>query len=219
MQAVIIATAKVIALIGILIAIARVRHPNPLDDPFFDTQNWELSDAYKLIVPIALLSYLQSIIYHLLLDRMSDYWLLWFCMTSGGLAFIATYAIYYWVIKKPHEIRRTVLGLDKAKFWNSGVIHLNIAVIVLLLVITDYKHPAISTNTTSPDMNLMIAVTLGLVVTIFLWPVLEEILFRGVAYTPVARRIGRWKSIGLLSLTVVLSHSHYEVTNLRYVLF
>ncbi len=46
---------------------------------------------------------------------------------------------------------------------------------------------------------------------VFVIPVLEELLFRGILFTPVARRIGMWKAIGLLTVLGALWHLHFNV--------
>lgn len=59
------------------------------------------------------------------------------------------------------------------------------------------------------DLNpILLLHFITFLVVVFAAPVLEELLFRGILYTPVARRIGVWKAMGLVSVVGSLNHLH-----------
>jgi len=218
----ILGTLKLIVIVIILAIIIRIGHDRPLHERFFEEQKWRLNDAYKIVIPLLALVYLQFILHYVLPQYGS-----FFSAIFGPLYCIIIYGGYYFFIKKVYGVSAIVFGLDRAKFLKSGVRNANIAIILSLLVIIlqskdnlVYLVPAFSTFTkdwvpadiirnANNYMNL-ISVYL-LVLAVFVIPVFEELLFRGILFTPVARRIGMWKAIGLLSVFGALGHLHFNI--------
>lgn len=199
----IVGTIKLIAVLVILVLIARSRKQHPLDNSFFESQKWTLNDAYKILAPLLVVAYLQFILHHTL----PHYAIPALSLISGLISSTAIYGCYYLFIRKPYGVDHTIFGLDKAKFLKSGVRNANIALMFLLLMAFVIKVPAVPGRTIDELMRpLFAAYVLTVILAVSVGPVLEEVLFRGILYPPVARRIGTWKAMALLSVTAALVH-------------
>lgn len=209
----IVGTVKLLVILIILAIIIRIGDDRPLDQPFFEDQKWRLNDAYKILLPLLALTYLQFILHHTLnryAPTMSLIFVLLYCA--------AIYGCYYLFIKNVYNVSNTVFGLDKAKFLKSGVFHTNIALILALLAII-FGPKLDVPSAPNRQINLIFIYSMAFL-GIFVAPVLEELLFRGILYQPVARKIGALKAVGLLSLVGGLWHLHYSETDtLRVIIF
>ncbi len=205
-RAMILGTVKLIVLVILFVLIARMHGTHALPSPFFEGQRWTLNDAYKIVIPLLALHYLIFMIHHQML-------------TQHGSSMASVYAPIYsvvmyggcWLfIRNKYDLRAVEFGLDKAKFLTSGVRNANIALaIALLFVICDPGATAAPINSAAKDLNpTLLLHFITFLVVVFAAPVLEELLFRGILYTPVARRIGVWKAMGLVSVVGSLNHLH-----------
>ena len=130
-RAMILATVKLIVLVIFFVLIARMHEGHALPSPFFEGQRWTLNDAYKIVIPLLALHYLIFMIHHQML-------------TQHGSSLAAVYAPIYSVviyggcllfIRNKYDLRAVEFGLDKVKFFTSGVRNANIALAIALLFI------------------------------------------------------------------------------------
>lgn len=205
-QVMILGTIKLIVILIILAMIARIRQDRPLDQPFLDSHKWTLRDAYRIVIPIVALGYLQFILHHTLTQYSS-----YLSLIFAAIYCAAIFGYYYLFFKNVYGVGATVFGLDKANFLKSGIRNANIALIlVLLFIVLEPKLPGPSTGSADKYANLVLFVNLiTVLIAVLIGPVLEELLFRGILYTPVARKVGVWKAMGLLAVVVSLGHLHY----------
>jgi membrane protease YdiL (CAAX protease family) len=209
----ILGAARLVAVLVILMIVAKMGHLRSLEHPFFEDQKWTLNDAYKIVIPLLALTYLQFS-FHSALTEYGN------CITAifGSAYCISIYACYYFFIKRRYAISTITLGLDKKKFFKTGILNLNIAVILLLLLIVLEPKltgplPDIPYRHITPRVFLYLITVL---LSVFVGPVLEELLFRGILFAPVARRTGAWKAVALLSLIGGLWHwQHTDILMLR----
>ncbi|MEW6499615.1 MAG: CPBP family intramembrane glutamic endopeptidase [Cyanobacteriota bacterium] len=206
MDLVIVGTIKLIVVLLILAIIARIDHDHPFDQPFFEQHRWTLNDAYKILIPVLSLTYLQFILHcilaqHTLLPQLLT-------LISAVIYCVTILTCYYWFIQKPFGVGLTDLGLDKAKSLRSGIRNANIALVFLLFTAWVGELSATSSQNTHISPAVL-AYMLTLLLVVLVTPILEELLFRGVLYSPVARKLGAWKAICLLSLVTALLHLHY----------
>ena len=207
MHEIILGTIKLVVALVILALIARLPSDRTLDAPFFESQKWTLNDAYKILIPILSLSYA-----HFILGRiLSPYACQLLNLISWSSCCVVMYGGYHWFIKQPYAVSPDVFGFDRGKFLRTGVRHANIALIFLSLMIFAKKVPD-TTGGHIPDyMNVVAWVYfITLLIVVFLGPVLEELLWRGVLYVPVAKKIGEWKAISLLPLVMAIAHLGYH---------
>lgn len=210
-----VATLKLAAIALILVMIAKNRNEVALDDPFFESQPWTLRDAYKVIVPPLLVIYVEVLLMCTVIKESTHKWLIITWLTLITYEIVAL-ILYFHYIHKPYKLTWSTFGLDKAKFLISGVRHLNIAgTIAILILVGDlaYEKPSVApSGIPGAGMTALRTGILGLVVMgVISCPIVEELLFRGLLYAPVARRLGSWKSMLLLALVFYLCHFLYGV--------
>lgn len=196
---VVLASIKLVIIAIILAWIARKNMDRPLEESFFYNQKWTLSDAYKVLIPLLALDYVL-----VLVDtaRMSPTQRL----TIQLLACIGLYGLFWWFIKKRYDVTWSTFGLDNKK---RGLIHFNLASILVLSVFGiprafGWSHP----NAQMP-VSVGLEAILSLSTVILIGPIMEELLFRGVLYAPVTRRVGSSAAIGLLTVVHSLGHLRY----------
>ena len=201
LQMLILGTTKLVAIALILVMIAKNRNEVPLDDPFFDSQPWTLRDAYTILIPVLTLVGAQFGVYYALTGAS----LHWSPIPSlFPILYTVLCGSYYLCIHRPYKPTWSTFGLDRFKFLTTGVRHINsagaILILVLLFSVVQNSSPA---HPGTPAAG-MTAATIG---TLFLFlgtiigvPVIEELVFRGILYTPVARRLGSWKAMAFLAL-------------------
>jgi membrane protease YdiL (CAAX protease family) len=210
MQEILVGTIKVVAALAILAVIARFSREGSFEDPFFESQKWTLDDAYRVLIPILVLVYLQYILHQVL----PPYPLLFVSLLCVSLYCTSIFGCYYAFIKKPYRVNWSAFGLDKAKFLKSGVRNANIAVIFLVIMLIGSEVPNASGSSTGENMLPEVLVYLvTLLLACFAGPFFEELLCRGILYAPVARKLGTWKAVGLLSVVGSLSHLHYGLVS------
>ena len=214
MHPLVVGTMKLIIISGLLAIIARMHDSRALGDPFFDFHKWNLYDAYRvLMVPLAF-TYALFVIYHTL--TLSDRGIFILQVAGASLYCVIIYICYIKIISGSLRINVEVFGLNKTKFLKSGVVHANIAGMFILLSFTDPKLWVLCksgpvSHTASVSWYLFF-----LFLVVFIAPFLEELLFRGILYAPVSRRIGSWPGIATLSAVGVLAHLSYGVIPTAY---
>lgn len=77
---------------------------------------------------------------------------------------------------------------------------------MLLFIFVEPKLPGPSVGSANQHTSVVAYVCLSALLVVFVAPILEELLFRGILYAPVARKIGAWKAVVLLSLVGGLWH-------------
>jgi membrane protease YdiL (CAAX protease family) len=211
--AMILGTLKLILLVIFFVLIARMHEGHALAAPFFESQRWSLNDAYRIIVPLVALNYLVFMIH-----RMLPQYEAFLTLVFAPIYCIVMYGAYCFFTRNAYRASAISFGLDKVKFLRSGVRNANIALaIVLLFIICDPGATATPVETSAEHLNLALLLNLIIfLVVVFAVPVLEELLFRGILYAPVARRIGAWKAMGLVSVVGSLSHVHYTAVETLY---
>jgi membrane protease YdiL (CAAX protease family) len=174
----------------------------PLKESFFHNQKWSLSDAYKMLIPLLALNYALVLVdtgrvYPT--QRLIIYLLI----------FIVLYGLYWQFIKKKHDVTWSTFGLDNTSLNKSGLIHFNVASILVLSVFGIPRAFGWSHSNAQVPASLGLDAILSVSTLILIWPFLEELLFRGVLYAPVARRVGKRAAIGLLTMVNSLAHLQY----------
>jgi len=207
MHLIIISTAKLIIALVILAVITKTPHDRTLQDPFFADQKWTLIDAYKILLPLCTLLMLTSV-----LSQMWGYppvhLQLILQLITSSIWSLAIYGLFHFIIEKPYRITPSIFGLDKAKL-SAGVLPLNIVIILFLfsLGIKSDSLGIISVAIEYSKSGVLLFLLLMLVINV-ISPVFEELLWRGILYVPVARKVGTWQAIGLLSFVESLLHLH-----------
>lgn len=204
MQMVIIESVKLVIALAILACIAKFREPKPLGDPFFAEQKWTLADAYKILLPITIAVFLLFILSRLVPTRSFDTILILQIITYV-LYCTAIYILFWLNIKTPHSVTMNTFGLERDKFLQAAVLPTNIVTILFLACILFERKPSQMSAAGYTDMQTaLILLLLGIGVLII--PPLEELLYRGILFPPVIRRIPKWQAIVCLSLVESLSH-------------
>lgn len=195
-----IGLAQIVVALGLLAAIAVVPEESPSDDPFFALHTWTLTDAYKNIVPacfMGMIFFSLFVLYRDALPLLIYTVLPTFCLVIYGL--------YYFTIKRPYRIDVTIFGLDRPKFLKSGILPANIVIVFFIYLALREEECSIMWMSRQPrfgdSVYLLTFVSFGFVI-----PVLEELVFRGILYAPVMRRIGTWKAIASLTVIEILLH-------------
>lgn len=207
MQIVIISTIKLFIVVIILGLIAKFPgHGTPLKEPFFAGQKWPLSDAYKVLAPLCIMLWL-TLVLSQIIRYPGPSWQLKLQLITSSIWCFAIYTLFYFIIFKPYGIDMTILGLDKAKFLGAAVLAMNIVIILFLLsLLLRIDSPGvlgITVEYSKSEMSVFLVLTL---IIVFVSPVLEELLWRGILYAPVARKVGTWQAVALLSLAEGLLH-------------
>lgn len=207
MQIVIVSTIKLFIAAIILGLIAKFPGDRPpLKEPFFAGQKWTLTDAYKVLAPMCIMLWVT-----LVLSQIVPYpgpsWQLKLQLITSSIWCIAVYALFHFIIFKRYRMDVTVLGLDKAKFLRAAILAMNIVIILflfsLLLKIDSPAVISIAVDYSKSEMSVFLLLTF---IIVFISPVLEELLWRGILYAPVARKVGPWQAAALLSLAEGLLH-------------
>ncbi|MGB6068016.1 MAG: ankyrin repeat domain-containing protein [Desulfomonilaceae bacterium] len=199
---VVLASIKLVIIAVILAWIARKNMDRPLEKSFFHNQKWTLSDAYKILIPLLALNYALVLVdtapmrptQRLIIDL---------------LIFILLYGLYWRFIEKKHDVTWSTFGLDNASLNKSGLIHFNVASVLVLSVfgiprVFGWYHSSTQVPV-SPGLDAILSVS----IVVLIGPILEELLFRGVLYAPVAGRVGSRAAIGLLTMVNSLAHLQY----------
>jgi membrane protease YdiL (CAAX protease family) len=191
--------------LAILAIISMIHENRPVRDPFFADQKWTLTDAYKVFLPLFIILCAPPLVSQLLPNPPMDMRLVLQLITSS-IWCIAIYALFCAVIKTSYGVTVSTFGLQKEKFLQSAVFPANIVMILLLGIVSGKEMVSQSSvyNYTMTDTSLGLFL---LVVIVFVSPPLEELLFRGILYPPVTRRIGRWPAAVCLSCTFSVGHA------------
>lgn len=206
MNAIILCTTNLIISVGILAIISKVRYNKIIDEPFIDNHNWSLIDAYKVAIPVIILSWLM-----LAISNLCQKQYLAVPLISIMLWCISICLGYFYFIKRPYLVRMSVFGLDKSHFLRIGVLYINIVLIIIVILInTEAHHKTIHQNNIRLSTDVILF-SLTMLIVLFISPVLEELLFRGILYAPTVKKIGTWKSIILLSLVETLIHPYHNM--------
>ena len=201
MQVLVIETIELVIALAILAFIATLRETKPVSDFFFADQKWTLSDAYKILLPFAFAGFIlfwfvqilpkPSVHTRTVIDI--GIYLVW-C--------VGEFAIFWLVIKIPHKITASTFRLKKTEFLPAAVLPINVVTVLFLLAVRNPPQPNAFLFQNVPILlNLLLLVTV-----IFVCPPFEELLWRGILYAPVIRRISKWQAIACLSLTESLLH-------------
>jgi membrane protease YdiL (CAAX protease family) len=204
MQMIIIETMKLVIALVLLAIIAKLSETKPVCDPFFADQKWTLAEAYKVLVSLLALLIPSFILSRLYSDLHFDTRLILQLVTSSAWC-IAISGLFWFFVKVPYNVNASTFGLQKAKFLSNAVVPANIVTFFFLSSILGEK----SSPQLSPYVYTIKEISFGLVllvVAVFVSSALEELLFRGILYPPVMRRIGKWQAIIYLSLTESLLH-------------
>jgi membrane protease YdiL (CAAX protease family) len=186
--------APAVAFIALLL-IDRMPDKDIPENPYFDRQKWTLREGYLVLIPtagFACVTYSPP-------DG-SFFALAGLSLLSHIVLLTATCALYYLLIHKLYHVDTSLFGLDKLSFLSKGVLTANVAIPLSLLAF----HSSGQMATLQPPLEArpapeaaMIAAS-SLLSSCLVIP-LRELLFRGVLYPPVARKIGRYPSIIVLS--------------------
>jgi membrane protease YdiL (CAAX protease family) len=204
---IILGTIRLVVISIILIVIAKIRRERSLTKPLFSGHQWTLNDAYKVLIPVLGVAYFELILRNTI-NQCGGFVALIRMVVYGT----AIYVLYYMFIKKKYQINTTTFGLDEGKFLTSGVLNANIAIILAMLAILYFPEPVLpSVGGTSTLYGLPVyAGAIALLLIVLLGAVLEELLFRGVLYAPVARKTGPFIAVVLLSIVGGLGHLRYS---------
>jgi membrane protease YdiL (CAAX protease family) len=204
MPNVVVATLRLILCFGILLIIARCPEGHYTETPFFAQQKWNQRDAYGVLFPLMIWNWLLA-----LPPYVSTLFLVPSYSLINMLSFWAALCgLYHFRIKRRYGTTLSVFGLGREKFVSSAVPTGNIVFALMLLGLA-FAAPSGSISrcvsvATSEVVAFAIATSMGAVVS----PILEELLFTGIVYAPVARRIGTVKGMACLSLLRALLHLH-----------
>lgn len=204
MQMLITETIKLAIALGILAFIAKLPENKPVCDSFFGDQKWTLADAYKILLPLLIGVFLLFILSKLVPKSSLDTSLVLQIVTYL-LWCIAIYAPFWLIIKTPHSVTASTFGLQNTEFLQSAVLPTNIVTILFLGSIFAVKSPSQLNAFPYTDMQIRLGL-LFLVAMVFVTPLLEELLWRGILYPPVIRRMPKWQTIACLSFAESLSH-------------
>ncbi|MEW6351492.1 MAG: CPBP family intramembrane glutamic endopeptidase [Thermodesulfobacteriota bacterium] len=171
------------------------------DSKVFARQKWTLTDAYKAFaygpLPMVVVPYLMSL------------WLGPVPLQTNRMAWnnvcIWVFGCYYATVGKPYGVKLVDFGIDKAHFFGSGVFALNVAAGYYLLSATGITIPPLDSVFRAASPPVSSTFDAGLYG--FILAFCEELLFRGVLYAPVARRVGGGTAIVGLALAECLIHT------------
>jgi membrane protease YdiL (CAAX protease family) len=209
MNPLIIETIKMAMVVAILIFIAKFRHTKPVCDPFFADQKWTLSDAYKILLPVLIAVFLLFVLSELVPSWSLKTRLLLQLITNS-LWCVAIYVLFHVVIKTPYDVTATTFGLQTTEFLRAAVLPTNVVTILFLVTI-----PAVNSKfqlKAHPYTQMEILSGLLLMaMSVFVAPLLEELLWRGILYPPVIKRMPKWQTITCLCFAESLSHVQANV--------
>ncbi len=200
---VVLASIKLVIIAIILAWIAKKNMDRPLEESFFHNQKWTLSDAYKVLIPLLALSYTLVLVDTARMGLTQR-------LIIQLLGCIGLYGLYWGFIKKRYDVTWSTFGLDNTRLKKSGLIHFNLASILVLSVFGILGAFGWSHSNAQVPVSVGLDAILSLSTVVLIWPIMEELLFRGVLYAPVAERVGSRAAIGLL--TVVNSFAHLQYT-------
>lgn len=167
---------------------------------FFARQKWTLENAYDVVWGLMGLIFLFKVLDPLWFnDASTDTYL------YGMICFIAVLMAVssHREAGQSYGMTWAVLGIDRTHFFGSGVVALNIVLVYSYLLasgagIASSYHLA---TEASPFSSWLDPIVIG-----FGWVFIEELVFRGILYAPVARRIGKWTAIVVLAFVECLIH-------------
>lgn len=186
-----------------LILIDRMPDKHVLENPYFNRQRWTLRNGYLVVIPTIVMVWVTDL-----------------TRASAGLALATdivyvtgTCALYYLLIHKPHNVDKTMFGLEKSSFLSKGIPTANVVIPLWILAVgsADQMATAQPVLAARPTPEAGVIAALSLVDLCLVTP-LRELLFRGVLYPSASRKIGRCGSIVVLSLThclIFLGPSRY----------
>lgn len=194
-------TIKLVVALGILGFIFRLRETKPISDPFFADQKWTLTDAYKILVPLLIGMFLLFMLSQSAPKLSRDVRGLLRYLTI--LLWFAGVIVPFWlIIKTPHNVTANTFGLRRSEFLRAAVLPTNVVAILFLLAIS-----SASQLNTFPYTDVPMWLHLLTVVAVVLFgSLLEELLWRGILYPPIIRRMPKWQAMACVSLTESLSH-------------
>ena len=195
--------APAVAFIALLL-IDRMPDKHILEDPYFDRQKWTLREGYLVLIPtigFACVTYSP-------LDG-SFFALAGLSLLSDIVLLTATCALYYLLIHKLYHVDTNLFGLDKLSFLSKGVLTANVAIPLSLLAF----HNSGQMATMQPPLEARPAPEAAMIAASSLLSFclvipLRELIFRGVLYPPVARKIGRYPSSIILSFIEYLIYAY-----------
>jgi membrane protease YdiL (CAAX protease family) len=201
MHVLVIETIELVIALAILAFIAKFRATKPVSDSFFADHRWTLADAYKILLPFAFAGFIIISLGRLLPEPSAHTKTV---LNIGNILVwcVGQFAIFWLVIKIPHKITASTFGLQKTEFLPAAVLPINV---VTVLFLSTARNPPQSDPFLFPNVPILLNLLL-LVTVIFVRPPLEELLWRGILYAPVTRRISKWQAIACLSLTESLLH-------------
>lgn len=204
----IIETVKLVVALAILVFIAKSHKTKPVCDPFFADQKWTLTDAYKILLPLLIGVFLLFMLSKLVPEPSLDTGLVLQIFTDL-LWGVAIYVPFLLIIKDPHGVTARTFGLQKTEFLRAAVLPTNILTILFTILVLGSLFAGKSSSQVNafPYTDLEIRLGLLLLVTmVFVGPPVEELLYRGILYAPVIKRMPKWQAIACLSLVESLSH-------------
>jgi membrane protease YdiL (CAAX protease family) len=199
---------KVIAIVLILVMIAKKHNETGVEDRFFKSQPWTLEDAYKVLFLPLVLIYAISVISWTILQTNDP----WFHLFLRALWYTATFGGYFLFFHKLYRPSWSTFGLDKSTFLITAVRHVNLAAALILLGPWLAEEANVAWDPTDGSHEgFALWKAVSLIRTVLIAPVFEEFLFRGLLFAPVARKFGVWKAMALLALVFDLCHLHWGI--------
>jgi membrane protease YdiL (CAAX protease family) len=181
----------------LLVILADCKGNHPDQSALFARQKWTLEDAYHVFFGLINLIF----VFKVLLP-------LWFpdnpptdSSLYGWMCFVAV--LLHREIGQKYGITWGHFGINKTRFFGSGVVALNIALGYSYSLASGVGIPTAFNLATGarPVSQWFDPITIG-----FGCVFIEELVFRGVLYAPAARRIGKWAAIHVLAFVECLIH-------------
>jgi len=201
----IIAIMKLLIALVILGIIARTREHRSEESLFFAQHKWTLRDAYGILIFLIAVQFLDVVIAVWLQAMPPTPAVVVISGASIVIPLIITYCLYRINIRRHYGININLFGINKTKILKRGVGSANIVIIFFALLGAYREIPPLSPGASEWPIGFWLTV----IVLGFLGPAVEELLFRGILYAPVARRAGKWKAIMALSLVECLMHTNF----------
>lgn len=199
--------------VGILGLLAIPRGDHADLSPFFAKHKWRLRDAYYVVCAPIVLIIFAGVVYPLLVRfdlifslrdtttmTPDDVLRLW------GWSLLYILWSYFFMIVHPYGARSVDFGILRPRCFGNGLLALNMAFGYSSLCAADASIPRWNSFITAAGASdpLLFATVFGFGV-----PICEELVFRGVAFAPVARRAGKWAAIVGLALVESLIHPEF----------
>jgi membrane protease YdiL (CAAX protease family) len=209
MPPLIIETIKMAMVVAILVYIAKCRDTQSVTDPFFADQKWTLTDAYKILLPVLIAVFLLFVLSELV-PSWSLKTRLVLQLITNSLWCVAIYVLFHVVIKTPNGVTATTFGLQKTEFLRAAVLPTNVVTILFLVTIPAVNSKFQLKAHPYTEMEILSGLLL-MAMSVFVAPLLEELLWRGILYPPVIKRMPKWKTITCLCFAESLSHVQANV--------